>query len=841
MFRRSKPLVIVVLFSTLLSGCSLRPSPTPGTPGTPSVSSSAAGFGRPSDFGASVRYAPPDAPIDPAIAKDFDVNAIQNLSDIEKAYGFTFTAAERKELATDKFVVKNLLDTNIRPDSSRDNVREFTQLYAQVAGPVDEKSRGPQNAVFLSSDVFLNAYNNLFTELLKEMENKDFYPAIKALSAQFETAAQAHLDAAKTDADKKEWTKVRDYFAVPDAIFSTVGKTLTADAYQNGADPAQVQADFARQDATIDTEANVDAFVKDLHLGAASETAVRSDVKAVYEAKGPFAPAVFADEYAAYRQQVGIDFKVDFTQFTPRGTYTSSSLRRQYFRGMKWFIMVPFFLKSPDLTTYAYGISQLLAEHPDALKDYDTLEAAIDFMVGSSDDLMPADYLQALAAGKGKADPAAAAMEYLVKAHDPKIKDLSAGYGSVGTEQSDDVRLKTKGMRFFSGKFILDSYWTGYLTQGDEAVRPGFTQKLPPMASSLEVMGLLGSDYAKSEIPKLDFYGPDTQKAIDQAMGNLEKENAAYTDADWQNTLYTSWLWTIRSLFSWQKEHKAALPRFMQSVAWEAKTLMTASAWWTELRHATILYAKQSFAELGGGGGCDSREVPPPPKGYVEPQLEAYAKLSYLAKRTDQGLKDQKFDLMNLAKLESFISVLDTVQAYVKKELADATLSEKVVTNTYDADPSDPNAVNGKCVTHQIEGTSDWETLRRGILSGLLDSLPVPLEGPVLSAKDRRAALVADVHTGGDSGHPTRILYEGEGVPYVIFTAVDDVNGPRLTVGFTSSHYEFTQAYGGNRLTDEDWQKDFYQGDAPDKAYEYAPKAGWPKENAWYAPLFDLK
>ena len=276
-----------------------------------------------------------------------------------------------------------------------------------------------------------------------------------------------------------------------------------------------------------------------------------------------------------------------------------------------------------------------MAENAGALNDYNKLEEAINFMVGSSDDLMPADYLAALAAAKGASDQPKAIMEYLMKAHDPKIKDISTTYTAVGTEQTDDVRLKTKGMRFFSGKFIIDSYWTGYLTQGDEAPRPGYTQKLPPMASSLEVMTLLGSDYAKTQIPKLDFYSDKNSQAIDQALKDLAREKAALTDSDWQHNLYTGWLWTIQSLFSWQKAHRVELPQFMQSPAWEVKTLMTASAWWTELRHATILYAKQSFAEMGGGGGdsCDLRTIPAPPKAYIEPQAEAYARLMYLAKR----------------------------------------------------------------------------------------------------------------------------------------------------------------------------------------------------------------
>lgn len=759
---------------------------------------------------------------------------------MERAYGFTFTPEELAFLAKNKFVEKNLPDTSIKPNSIGDNVRELAQLYSQIQGPRDYKQRGPQNAMFYSSDLFLNSYNNIYTELLKEMENVQFYPNMKALTKSFYEGASTHLAQAKTDGEKQKWMKVRNYFAVPYAIFENVSRTLSNDDYMKDGqmlDPNQVMTDYQARDAKIDTFATASEFIKGLQLDQTSEQAVLSDLQQIYDPKDPEVPAVFKEEYRAYADQEEVSFKVDFTQFTPRGTYTSSSLRRQYFRGLKWYIMVPFFLKSQALTNYSFAVTELMAEHPEALQNYNKLEQTIGFLVGTSDDLMPIDYLHALQTGKGATDPAAAAMAYLVQAHPPLIKDLAAEYPTVGTASSSEVLLKTKGMRFFSGKFILDSYWTGFLTQGDEAIRKGYTQKLPPMASSLEVMTLLGSDYAKSQIPTLDFYSSSTEKAINLAMTELQGQADALTEADWAHNIYYIWLRTIKSLFDWQEEHKAQLPRFMQSVAWDAKTLMTASAWWTELRHATILYAKQSFAEMGGGGPdvCDTREVPAAPKAYIEPQLETYARLSFLANRTYQGLSEMGFtDLRNMSALANFSAMMDVVQDYTRKELTNTTLTEVIKASTR----PDPEDAAKTCKESKIEGESDWEVLRVKLVDSLKGTLPSPVEGPVLSAKDRRVAVVADIHTGGDSIHPPKILYQGEGAPRVIFTAVSDANGPRLTVGFVSSHYEFTEGYGGKRLTDEDWQKRFYEGTNTDTAFEYTSPKTWPSQNPWYAPLF---
>lgn len=838
----NRTIASALVLSLLLSACSFGSQPTgSGSTMTGSSLPSITGSGA-SPFGTSVQYTEPDIAINNQIAAKFSADEAKNLGDIEKAYGFTLTNAEKKFLTDNKFLIKNLLDTKIRPSVAGDTSREFVDLYRQIAGSSDYKMRTQANSVYLSSDVFFNAYNNLFTELIKEMENTAFYPAMKDLTSTFYAAAQKKLSAATTDADKLTWTEVRNYFAVPYALFSTAAQPLSqADYYGNGGqmkNPDQVQADYAAKDATVDTEQNVAAFVKNLKLDNDSEQKVLADIHQIYTASGKGVPQILAKEFDAYAKQENVFFTIDFTQYTPRGTYTSSSLRRQYFRGMKWFIDVPFFVKSPQLTTDAFAAVQLLAEHPAELTNYNKLEAAINFLVGRSDDLMPVDYMQALQSAKGAPDQNAAIVKYLTQAHDPLIKSLAAFYDSVGTQQSADVRLKTKGMRFFSGKFILDSYWTGQLTQGDEALRPGYTQKLPPYASSLEVMALLGSDYARSQIPHLDFYTPSTSQAIDMAVNELTGQEKTLDRSFWMSNIYNGWLWTIKGLFSWQKDNFARLPQFMQSPLWDVKTLQTASAFWTELRHASILYAKQSFAELGGGpGACDARTIPAPPKGYIEPQPLAYARLLYIADRTDQGLKEQGFEnLKNLQPLQRFFDLLKEVQSYTQKELGNTQFANETITSEKQTDDAGTT-----CTVYSIKGTSDWEELRSRIVDALLAAEPIPTEGPILSAKDRRAALLADVHTGGDSINPTKILYEGEGVPQMIIVAVKDANGPRYTLGFTYSHYEFMKDYGGNRMTDEDWQQNFYTGTDPFDPYTYTNKSSWPAAPAWYQSILQVK
>ena len=51
-------------------------------------------------------------------------------------------------------------------------------------------------------------------------------------------------------------------------------------------------------------------------------------------------------------------------------------------------------------------------------------------------------------------------------------------------------------------------------------------------------------------------------------------------------------------------------PSFMRNEAWTDKSLNTSLGSWAELRHDTILYAKQSGIECGGDG-----DEPPPAQG----------------------------------------------------------------------------------------------------------------------------------------------------------------------------------------------------------------------------------
>jgi hypothetical protein len=76
------------------------------------------------------------------------------------------------------------------------------------------------------------------------------------------------------------------------------------------------------------------------------------------------------------------------------------------------------------------------------------------------------------------------------------------------------------------------------------------------------------------------------------------------------------------------------LPEAMKTGAWAMKQTNTQMASWTQLRHDTILYVKQSYTE---GATCYY------PAGFVEPVVPFWAQMDAMASRTATLLEETPF------------------------------------------------------------------------------------------------------------------------------------------------------------------------------------------------------
>ena len=82
----------------------------------------------------------------------------------------------------------------------------------------------------------------------------------------------------------------------------------------------------------------------------------------------------------------------------------------------------------------------------------------------------------------------------------------------------------------------------------------------------------------------------------------------------------------------------------MTTEQWKKKALETYAGSFTELKHDTVLYAKQVMAEMGGGPPEELAD-----RGYVEPETEVYRRFAELAEQT--GFRHMEFWILLTAKI----------------------------------------------------------------------------------------------------------------------------------------------------------------------------------------------
>ncbi len=461
--------------------------------------------------------------------------------------------------------------------------------------------------------------------------------------------------------------------------------------------------------------------------------------------------------------------KEDFSQYIPRGHYTQTSTLEAYFKALMWYGRIGFRLYPSDdwlsasmneergmnetaqailMTQALMNSSSVFPQVGEANRTWAAIYDTTSFFVGVSDDLTPYEYSKMIDLVYGE-NPSIALLQneaYLrvfrnrtATCRDPEIL---SGYLM---DTAGNVSVNTKGLRFMGQRYIPDSYILGQLVYKNV----GLNRTMP---KGLDIMAAFGSERAWELL--------DDQKGVlnytDQMM-KLQTKYENLSKSTWTQNLYWLWLYSFIPLL---EEPQAGQPSFMLNSAWTDKELATALGTWTELRHDTILYGKQSYTYDYFGS------PPTPPPGYVEPVPSLYARLASLSRMMIEGLSSRYvLDVDAYQKLVTLHQTLLSMQAISEKELQQIPLNE---TEVY---------------TLKIIGRT---------LSGL--------EG--FGSSGGRAELVADVHT--DTIH-REVLEEATGRPMLILVAVPNENGtPYIARGAMYSYYEFIQPMS-ERLTDQQW------------------------------------
>lgn len=692
----------------------------------------------------------------PKYSLPLDVETISNYQDIDNL--FNLSEEQKDLLSKNGFVVIDF-----------QNEDDITSPYDYL--------KNSDVPIFITSDTLLHLYHIQFNEILKNIEEREFFDKILKIS-------KTLFDKAKSDYEKCSDSTIKEALR-RNIAFTSIALSLlqTPTEDYNGSEEIET------------VEFSIPDYVKN---------EVDQEL-------------LFINEQDGFHDSPLFIYREDYSQYKPRGHYTQSEKLKRYFKTMMWYGRMSFLLKggepncpycdfliSPQdsdiQTIQASLISTDLATTKIDNEKVDELWSRIytvtSFFVGVADDLTPYEYLDCIK------DVFGTSFNITDFADEAKLLDLRIElaqlrnpeiYGGTGEimiakppgvpftiEDLNETLNKTKGMRFMGQRFIPDSYMFQQLVfpAVDEFQGTGkpftmeYTQGGPTRAfpRGLDIMAVLGSERALEILTR---EGDTAYETYQDQLAKLKENISNFNLTTWNKNLYYSWIYTLSPLLD---KYISDYPTFMNSTAWMDKQLNTALASWTELRHDTILYAKQSYTPIKYT--AIEPEEPKVP-GYVEPIPEFYSRLNSLTKMTRDGLTD--------------LQVLGT------EEISRLTTLEYILTKLLN--------ISTKELENEVLSESDYR-----FISNFGENLDDTISG--IDERGKQTTIVADVHTDTNT---QQVLEEGVGYVDLILVAYKNSNGSiQIGAGPVFSYYEFKQEMD-NRLTDEEWKQMLIDDQAPDR------------------------
>ncbi len=606
--------------------------------------------------------------------------------------------------------------------------REFFSIY--------EINRYDSIPNFVTTDAMLHNYHLYFSHLLRTIEKDKLCGELVSLTDSMLTESQ------------------NQYKALKGTDWENAAKRNTAF--------------FAVAACLLDSKTQVPSFVKQ---------EVEIELQLIADHKETFLPSPVMNMGNAGAGPVG-SLKEDYTQYLPRGHYTKSQELKTYFQAMMWYGRMTFRADGEDETKSAALITLMLSR----TKDYDSwsrIYEPTNFFVGKSDDLGLYQYHQLLRDTyggipdlktlTGDTEKWEAFIASVKKMEPPAINSIPIFDETI----QPDREAAVKGFRFMGQRFNLDASVFQHLVYRE--VKENNDGELRMLPKGLDIPAAMGSLEAYDILDEL---GETGYKNYPKNMKKMQSHIARLDHRDWTQNLYWSWLYTLKPL---TEAKGKGYPSFMQNQAWTRKQLETYLGSFTELKHDTILYAKQVYAEMGGGGEAEDD------RGYVEPDPYVYAHLAALAGMTAEGLQNRDLlteeDFLSLQRMEELALKLKEIS---EKELADIPLS--------DVEYGLIQSFGGQLEHFWLEALRDMG----------VDHPSAIYENP--------AALIADIATDPNGF----VLEEGTGFINHIYAVVPIDGKLRIAKGAVYSYYEFPWP-SEDRLTDETWRSMLESGKAPDQ------------------------
>ncbi len=527
-----------------------------------------------------------------------------------------------------------------------------------------------------------------------------------------------------------------------------------------------------------------------------------------------FYDAATTAEGIRIREIFGFERRMDFSQFKPRGHYTDSEELSRYFRAMMWLGRIDLrMIETQEDGTQVLRRSQvemtlLLRGLMDEslFEQWSLVDRTVSAFVGEHD-YMHAGEVDALQADLEIDDVAglgAISDDELAQT----IIDGSYGEQRIASHviRKADVFGPTLPLNvsfaLFGQRYVVDSHVFSQVVF--DRVK---TRVMPhPLDAAFAALGnnhaltLLTDEMAEHE------YASNLA-----AMRRLVDAHPAQS---WQSSLYTSWLSALRTLSASEQpaggaeatasETSTDLPAVARSEPWARRLLNTQLASWAQLRHDTLLYAKQSYT---GFGDCEF------PDAYVDPYPAFWAQLLQFA---DSGA--------------ALLDSLDLPDSEVARNASDYFARFAEIVGVL-------HAMSEEQLTGLPHSAEHLEFINQAVLIYSGGSGPPTIEGWYHRLLYNPSSFsdvdltIADVHTDPGGALPIprdpSVLHVGTSYPRLMVVAIETCDGPRAYAGPVYTYKEH-RTDGLIRLDDEAWTELVDRQPARDQI----------PDETWMTPLF---
>lgn len=639
--------------------------------------------------------------------------------------------------------------------------------------------------VFVTADSIMHAWHMSYVEMLKELENAYLAPKLKDfLDALHEALPDV---AGEIDSDVLgESLHDVDYYL-------TVARSLFAGS------------------------------LKDDQLGA-SGTKAKKTLDDIQKR--------FVGPYDLFGRQ-GDNAWVDFSQMTVRGHYASSTALSRYFQAAMWCGRIDFRVAGPEQFSSprelgAAIILNTLVDRTDMLRQWKDFDDILKVFVGVSDS-MGFDQLGLLLGTAGIQDPTQIRSLDTLKSVQDAIQSGNFGFQQILShpfvaKPGGTPLVLPRSFTVFGQKFVMDSWALSQLVF-DKVVWDD--RKLPRrLPSALDVAFTVfgnrnAADLLAERILREDGVPFRDGYPIQHHLSSLHEVFHQMPDASWEESFYTGWLKALRELSAGSEVSSGFIPQAFRTKAWGNRIMNTQLGSWTELRHDTVLYAKQSSS--------------PPlacsfPHSYLEPSVGFWEMMRDLCGSAAQKLEG--IDSSGRVRITTDWGggVWKNIREIVNKQIHHLNKFETTLQTLLDIASKQERQEaltdeQSNFLKNMVEIMSDYVGQRTysGWYPQLFYSdIPLTYVGPLPTGhpSDAWDPVVTDVHTDFPDqihGDPGTILLEGVGNVAMMLVAIDCEDGEsRVYAGPTYTHYEFTSGAGKfDRMTDEQWKQKVKTNDLP--------------------------